>query len=123
MNIYVNIYVDFLDHPLAPSHHRGNLLFIDLASPFEVPYVAPVNNGGLVVSPGVKHLDVALIWPKCQHYINIMSRILDHPLAPSHRQENFLFIDLASPFEVLSIAPVNNGVLVCSPCVKHLYVA
>ena len=56
-------------------------------------------------------------------YVNIYVDYLDHPLAPSHHRENFLFIDLASPFEVLSIAPVNNGVLVCSPCVKHLYVA
>jgi hypothetical protein len=79
MNIYVNIYVDFLDHPLAPSHRQENFLFNDVASPFEVLSIAPVNNGGLVVSPGVKHLYVALIWPKCQHYVNIMSRILDHP--------------------------------------------
>ena len=47
---------------LAPSHHRGKLRFIDLASPFEVLAIAPVNNGVLVRSPCVKHLYVAIIW-------------------------------------------------------------
>ena len=65
MNIYVDIYVDYLDHPLAPSHREENFLFIDLASPFEVLSIAPVNNGVLVRSPGVKRLYVAIIyiWP------------------------------------------------------------
>ena len=51
-----------------------------------------------------------------------MCRILDHPLAPDQPLDNFLIIDLASLFEVLSIAPVKNKSSGCSPGVKHLYV-